>query len=260
MTHRIHEQLPPEQPVVSSLQSVVTKKYVSAVLIVLVGTMTVGSLQAAVIMTDPTFSSPVNNQRELTSFERNNGGVAYAPVAIATTTYNDTNLGWNGGDTSIVGKPANGIEALNDVYVTTNIFGLLDDVDFSLNTTVNDGDGQIFYLVEHMGNDTVTIQPRNAGGVITGWSLTLAPAHYAAITTTAEYDWKDQGNALAGTTFTLLDFTGGTGTLTGVTGLRIDGGNLIDPAQLGVAAVPEPASISLVALTLFVAGRRRRRT
>ena len=220
--------------------------------------------QAALKMTDSTFSSPVDNQRELASFERNDGGVVYEPVAIATTTYNDGNLGWNGGDgnvagTSTVGRPSDGIEALNDVYVTTNIFGLPNDTDFSLNTTVNAGDGQIFYLVEHIGNDTVTVEPMNSGGVIAGWSLTLAPADYAAITTTAEYDYNTQGNPLAGTTFDLSDFSGGTGTLTGVIGLRIDGGGTIDPAQLGVAAVPEPATMSLLALGGLALLRRRRR-
>jgi len=202
------------------------------------------SAQATLIMTDATFSSPVNNQRELTSFQVNDGGTVYQPVAIATTSATIGNdPGWHLGPDNTTGRPSSPTAAMNDGYVTTHAFNLGNDADFSLNTTVNDGDGQVFYLVEHLGNDDgILIEPLDGGGVIAGWSLTLNSSDYAAITTTAEYDWNDEGNPLAGTTFTLADFTGGTGTLTGVTGLRIDGNNAFDLAQLGVAAIVPPAN------------------
>jgi len=249
------------------------KRRLPAILALSLFVCVAGSIHAAPIkMTDPTFSSPVNNQRELVSFQCDGGGVVYTPEAIASTITDDSNLGWNLGDTNTVGEPANGIEALGDAYVTTNIFGLgrfnssspLVDVDFSLNTTVNAGDGRVLYLVEHAANgsadDNILVEPMDENGVIAGWSLTLNSGGYGTITTTAEYDWKNQGHPLAGTTFTLADFTGGTSMLTGVTGLRIHGEGLLDPAQIGVA-VPEPASISLVAFTLssLAFTRRRRR-
>ena len=195
-------------------------------------------------MTDATFSSPVNNQRELTSFQRDGGGVVYQPVAIATTSATIGNdPGWHLGPWNKTGRPSSPTAAMNDVYVTTHAFALGNDADFSLNTTVNDGDGQVFYLVEHLGNDNgILIEPLDGGGVIAGWSLTLNSSDYAAITTTAEYDYQNEGNPLAGTTFTLADFTGGSGTLTGVTGLRIDGDGRLDPAQIGVAAIVPPAN------------------
>jgi len=218
------------------------------------------SAQAAAPMTDATFGTPVNNQSELLTFQQNSGGTTFNIVSIGTTTSNIGGPGWNGGTLNNTGEPADAATAMSDIYVTTNAFGTGDDADFTFGTTVNDGDGQIFYLVEHIGNDTTFIEALDAGGsVIPGWSFTIVPADYAAITTTLIYDWENQGNALGGTTFSLADFTGGAGTLTGVGGLRIDGGGALDLAQVGVAAaIPEASAALLIGgLGMLTLLRRR---
>ena len=204
--------------------------------------ITASTAQAVQRMTDATFSAPVNNQRELLTFEQNSGGTTFEIVAIGTTTTgagNNSGLGWNGGGNGSVGtnvgRSKNQAEAMNDLFVTTNGFSVPDDIDFTFETTVNDGDGQIFYLVEHLGNDTTLVEPLDTNGdVIAGWSFTITPRNYAPITDLSIYDWNDEPHALAGTTFSLADFSGGSGTLTGVGGLRIDGAGQLDLAQVGV--------------------------
>jgi hypothetical protein len=223
------------------------------------------ALWSVAVMTDATFGNVVNNQSELLSFEANNSGTTLQIDSIATTTHTqNNNPGWHLGSANTLGEPASPTVAISDDFVTTNMFGLENNVLFSLNTTVNDGDGKSFFLVEHIGNDDgITVTPTSAGSAIGTWSLTLDAADYAAITTVATYDWENQGNALAGTVFTLADFSGGTGTLTGVDGLLIDGDGRLDPALIGVAsAVPEPSTYAALAgvLALGVVMLRRRRS
>lgn len=229
---------------------------------------------AQLVMTDAAFSSMVDNQSQLVSFEIDDGGVTYFPNAIAT--YNDaesaanpSDYGWNnttaanptGGDP--IGEPAGAIAAISDVYVTTNAFALRNGSVFDLNTTVNDGDGSVLFVTEHLGNDNnITVTPLDSSyDAISTWTLDLDGSDYAGITSTSVYDYNNQGNAIAGTTFTLSDFTGGTGTLTSVAALQIDGANNLDPALIGVAAtIPEPMSYTLLlgAAVLLGALRRRR--
>lgn len=218
------------------------------------------SVQAGQTMTNATFSAAVDNQRELLTFKQNSSGFTFGIVAIGTTTA-DGGKGWHLGPGNTTGEPASGTVAMSDDYVTTNAFGTPDNSDFLFGgTTVNDGDGQIFYLVEHLGNDTTLIEPLDAtGNVIAGWSFTIVPGDYGAITDATIYDWNNEGNNLAGTTFSLTDFSG-TGTLTGVGGLRIDGGGALDLAQTGVAvAIPEPSAALLVGALGMLGLLRRRR-
>jgi hypothetical protein len=213
-------------------------------------------------MTGASFGNVVDNQSELLSFEANNSGTTLTIASIATTLSDIGGVGWHlgPGTNSNVGDPDTAQVAINDVFVTTNVFGLPNNVLFSLNTTVNAGDGQYLFLTEHIGNDNgITIKPTSGGTAIGSWSLTLDATDYAAITTTLIYDYDNEGNPIAGTVFNLADFVGGTGTLTGVDGLLIDGDGRLDPALIGVAAaVPEPSTFALLGLMGGLMLRRRR--
>lgn len=238
-------------------------------------------------MTDAVLSAPFENQRQLVSFQVNSGGTVYFPDVIATFDNaasgfaTPVSAGWNlqptaapnvGSGLSVGDSGTEARSAISDGYVTTNAFALRDGSVFNLNTTVNDGDGSIFFFAEHGGNDNnISVTPgnivfdvdldTNVFEPIDTWSLDLDGSDYAAITTSAEYS-RNGGTdtvSIAATTFTLNDFTGGTGSLTGVTAFRIDGANRVDPAVLGVASIPEPSAFALIfGLAGMIAFLRRR--
>ena len=143
-------------------------------------------------------------------------------------------------------------------------------VDFDIGGSLSSTDNTLLFMYElntsGQDGDDVTVYPLNGGGSPIGtWSLTINPADYGPQTPLFNIDFAPV-NSLAnvgarGVTFTLSDFTGDTGTLTGVEGLRFhDSGAAWDPIAAG-AAVPEPGTFTMTALSLLLlaAGFRHRR-
>ncbi|QNN21873.1 hypothetical protein HED60_06155 [Planctomycetales bacterium ZRK34] len=140
-------------------------------------------------------------------------------------------------------------------------------VDYDLPTTLAAGHAGLLFMYElntsgQAGDDVVVI-PLAAGSPIGTWSLTINPGDYGPQTALFNIQFAPT-NALSdvgvrGVAFTLDDFTGDVGTLTGVDGLRFfDAGAGWDPITAGLAlAIPEPASLSLLAMTGLMLIRRR---
>jgi hypothetical protein len=109
--------------------------------------------------------------------------------------------------------------------------------------------------------DDVVVRPLSSGSPIGDWTLTINPADYGALTDPFNITIAVGNLQARGVTFTLNDFTG-TGTLSGVTGLRFTDPNTTwDPVSVGVVIVPEPAGFPLAGLGIGLAAwaaRRRR--
>jgi hypothetical protein len=109
--------------------------------------------------------------------------------------------------------------------------------------------------------DDVVVRPLSSGSPIGDWTLTINPADYGALTDPFNITLAVGNLQARGVTFTLNDFTG-TGTLSGVTGLRFTDPNATwDPVSVGVVIVPEPAGFPLAGLGIGLAAwaaRRRR--
>ncbi len=109
--------------------------------------------------------------------------------------------------------------------------------------------------------DDVVVRPLSSGSPIGDWTLTINPADYGALTDPFNITLAVGNLQARGVTFTLNDFTG-TGTLSGVTGLRFTDPNTTwDPVSVGVVIVPEPAGFPLAGLGIGLAAwaaRRRR--
>jgi hypothetical protein len=109
--------------------------------------------------------------------------------------------------------------------------------------------------------DDVVVRPLSSGSPIGDWTLTINPADYGALTDPFNITIAVGNLQARGVTFTLNDFTG-TGTLSGVTGLRFTDPNATwDPVSVGVVIVPEPAGFPLAGLGIGLAAwaaRRRR--
>lgn len=139
-----------------------------------------------------------------------------------------------GVDPGSLGAALTGLH-MNGVYNFSTV-----DVFFA--TVVNDGAGKKFFLTEIGGNDAVTVKPLDSSGaLIAGWSLSLATSAYGKQIGPTLVKWKLSAGgsatydfSVAGASFGLSDFTGGTPPLTGVAGLRITGGSTADLAVVGV--------------------------
>jgi hypothetical protein len=216
------------------------------------GALGISASEAAISpINSAVLTAPVDNQVGFVSFTV--GSTIYSDLTIAAFT-SGINTGvttaryWDGGSGSTTGRPSSHLAGLNDAYITTGIFGsgfsgTAAQVDFGL--TLDTGDTRLIYITEHIGNDNgIVINPLVGGSVDTSWSLTLNASDYGTVTTT--FNWENEPNQIAGTTFTIADFSGGAGTLTNVDGIQITHLGTLDPGQVGIAAVPEPSTIALL--------------
>ncbi len=142
-------------------------------------------------------------------------------------------------------------------------------LDYSIGKSLDVDDGTTFFMYElvlaNQAGDDVSVIPLSGGSPVGNWSLAINPSDYG--TQTPVFDINFIGNVGArGVTFTLADFTGDTGSLSGVDGLRFrDTGNDWDPIAAGMVnaavVIPEPTTMwTFLAILLgLVAGIGRRR-
>lgn len=126
---------------------------------------------------------------------------------------------------------------------------------------------QIF-ITEFSGNDTIEIEPLFDGSAIGDYTLEIEATDWSG--SLFDYDGKfgdsteQIDGVIAGVAFQLGDFTGTTGDLTTMNGMKIDGKGTLDPTLIGLAVVPEPNFLPLAACialaTLFRRKTRSRRS
>ncbi len=126
------------------------------------------------------------------------------------------------------------------------------------------GSSNDFFILESGTGDAITLVPLNgAGNPIGDFTFNIGAGAWGAFN---PYQFVGDGittsnSSIAGVAFDLEDFIG-TGTLTGVTGLRITSSNSLDPVVIGynTQAVPEPSALLIVAcgMGFFTFLRRRR--
>lgn len=152
-----------------------------------------------------------------------------------------------------VSKPANGsavsaAEALTGLGV--NFAGNIATADVVFASAVTNGFAGGFFLVEVNGDDyDITVQPLDASRTPIGdWSLAISSATLWGTNLTGEgrtaldIQYDAGAGKINGLAFTLDDFTGGTGVLTNVTGLRlVDATPSADPAVAGIYFGPTQA-------------------
>ncbi len=123
-----------------------------------------------------------------------------------------------------------------------------------------------FFIFEIGGDDDFVITPIDANGATVGGgeTLTINPSDYGPTVFTAQTPNRSNGgNASSnspteGVTFTLDDF-GLSLAPTGFAGFQVASGGSADPVFLGGTVIPEPASVSLVAVGIVGLLSRRRR-
>lgn len=125
-----------------------------------------------------------------------------------------------------------------------------------------------FFLLDLAGGgsaigDSVTISLINSGNVVIGdYTLALVSANFGANIADVNGASREGSTALdldlGGVTFALSDFTGTTGDLSTVTGIRFSAASNLDPAVVGFYTVPEPGSLLLASLSVFAFWLRRK--
>ncbi|MCF7853299.1 MAG: PEP-CTERM sorting domain-containing protein [Candidatus Pacebacteria bacterium] len=131
---------------------------------------------------------------------------------------------------------------------------------FDIGKTVSVADNKTFFMYELGGSDDVIVQPLDSNdNQIGNWSLTINSGDYGAATNAFNITYVGGNFTTAGVAFTLADFTGDTGTLSGVTGLRFQDPNTTSPGwdPIMVGMVPEPSTLGLLVLGGIVLMRRR---
>lgn len=246
-----------------------------------VGAAMAGTAQGAVLeFTDAEFSAVnssdrIRNTSNITSYTTSAGSVnTLAGAATVTSVTGGTDLSRNfwGRD----GSEKDGAASLVGLDVSTGAINI-NVADFEFGVVLGDagatGDGNDLFIVDIQNKAGATVRPLDVNGNLIGdFVLSLTSGNFGT-ESPVRLDWNLNGSAASplndvgstatvsinGVGFDLSDFTG-TGTLTGVAGLRIDGGGSLDPAVVGfnTQAVPEPGSMALIGLGLTLMLSRRR--
>jgi len=201
---------------------------------------------------DPAVATPIVSDANLTSITA--GGTTYANLTAATSAAT-VDSGTLGGLLFYSGTaPANGLAAVTDgLNATTGSGNIGDGVNFFFGQNV---DGANLFFVDIGAADLTTVRPIDGAGNLIGdftlSTLSGGGTQFGSITLVGVATV-----AIRGVLFNTSDFSG-TGSLTGVEGIRLAADNL-DPMVVGIAAVPEPSSAALLLLgTLGMAMRRRK--
>ena len=215
-----------------------------------------------VLSTEANIGNTGDNQRALVSFDF--GGETYTSFSIATFDSGLVSTGLYAGGGGASNGNATDVENYNDILITTGAFAT-GEVEFSFGMTLNDGDTNPIYITEHLGNDSFTVNPIVGGTVDLNWFYVVDLGDWTTVTSANNPRINGSPTeTIAVTAFTLADFSGGTGTLTNVTGIRFGfdsiEGNGVDVSQVGVVDIPEPSDFALLAgvLGLGIAMVRRR--
>lgn len=167
-----------------------------------------------------------------------------------------------------VDQPATDADALLGLTASDGLLNLT-----SGGTTFQLGSGFTadtrFFLFDYAGGgsaigDSVTVTLINSSNVVVGdYTLALAVANFgsniADVNGASREDNTPLDLDLGGVTFALSDFTGTTGDLSTVTGIRFAGASTLDPAVVGFYTVPEPGSLILAGIASAASLLRRRR-
>ena len=157
--------------------------------------------------------------------------------------------------------------SLNGLDVSTGVVNIGDAVNVVFGTTLlaegASGASNDLFITEFGGSDQFTLSPIDASGSVIGnFSLTVQGSSFtifAQIDSTTNAS-GNVGTDLRGIAFDLSDFVG-TGTLSGVAGIRINSGGG-DPGVVAfntqAVAVPEPTALALLAAAPLALLRRRR--
>ena len=216
----------------------------------------------------------IGNTTTLLSFTTANGtesNLSGAVSVVSVTGGTDLNRNLWGN----AGSEINGAASLTGLDVGHGAANInIANIFFGQTITGNPGDGNDLFIVDVGSQDNVTtVRPIDAlGNVIGDFSLTLLAASWIPLpTTTANFDAKinqtagsppNSGTGLNNLfvrilAFDLEDFSG-TGSLTGLAGIQIDGDRTLDPMVIGF--VPEPGTSLLLAAGLLGLARIRRRS
>ncbi len=226
-----------------------------------------GSAESAVMGIDSVTTSPalstfptagVNNEAVVTGITIN--GDDFIVDDTATVDGSSPAMWW----ASDANQPSTDVAAMSGSVITEGALNVDKGAVFTFSREVTDDDW--IFITELNGDQDVTIKPTDAGNAISTWELDIAAGDWGGSLFTLDDPKRSDNNhrlddpSMNGVAFQLGDFTGGTGTLTGVNGIEIDKpGRQVDISVVGLAVIPEPATVGLIAIgSLMTLGRRRR--
>ena len=231
-------------------------------LLLLWGSSAFGTIQPiSNVLLDPAVSSfpssEVDDDAELKEFDVGSTGYTVDDILSVSdvtpgATFNKRFFADNGTD------PLTRENALSDNLITSGV-GNPSEIIGQFSRTVSATD-QIF-ITEFGGNDTIGIEPQFDGVAIGNYSLTIQSTDWSAAL--FDYDGKfgsstaQLDGVIAGVAFQRGDFTGTTGDITTMNGMKITASGL-DPTLIGLAVVPEPNFLPLAACILLATLFRRK--